>query len=123
MIEGDFRPPREAARDVPRALNAIVLKAMARDPGDRYPSPTVLAEDVEHWLADEPVAAWREPLARRLGRWARRHKPVLAGAAALLITAVVTLSIGLVLVRRAELRRGELPSRLGDGGAADNPDQ
>ena len=52
-------------------------------------------------MADEPVSAWREPLARRAARWARRHRTVVAGAAAvLLVAAVVGLSIGAVLINR-----------------------
>jgi tetratricopeptide (TPR) repeat protein len=59
-----------------------------------------LAADLEHWLADEPVAAYRDPLPARLGRWGRRHKPVVAGAAALLLTAVAALAISAVLIRQ-----------------------
>ena len=50
-------------------------------PDDRYPSVRALAEEIEHWLADEPVSAWREPRRRRLERWVRRHKPLVAGLA------------------------------------------
>ena len=41
---------------------------MALRPEDRYPSALALAADVELWLADEPVSAYREPIATRLGR-------------------------------------------------------
>jgi hypothetical protein len=34
---------------------------MATHPEDRYPTPRALADDLERWMADEPVAAWREP--------------------------------------------------------------
>ena len=61
---------------------------MALRPEDRYASPRALADDVEHWLADEPVSAYREPLAARLARWARRHRTAVAGAAALLVDGV-----------------------------------
>ena len=49
-------------RAIDPALEAICLKAMALRPEDRYASPVRLADDIEHWLADEPVSAWREPL-------------------------------------------------------------
>ena len=39
---------------------------MALRPEDRYASPRALADDVEHWLADEPVSAYREPWPERL---------------------------------------------------------
>ncbi len=63
--EGEFPPPREVRPDVPRALEAICLKAMALTPEDRYPTPRALADDLERWLADEPVSAWREPISVR----------------------------------------------------------
>jgi serine/threonine protein kinase/tetratricopeptide (TPR) repeat protein len=95
---GDFPPPRRVRRDVPPALEAVCMKAMALKPQDRYASVSDLAADVRNWLDDVPVAAWPEPLPVRLGRWARRHKPLVSGAAALLVTAVVLLAVGLVLL-------------------------
>jgi hypothetical protein len=56
------------------ALEAICLKAMALDPGQRYASPCRMADDIEHWLADEPTTAHRESWAHRLSRWSRRHR-------------------------------------------------
>jgi serine/threonine-protein kinase len=65
---GEFPPPRQVKRSVPAALEAICLKAMAREPAERYATARALAEDVQRWLADEPVSAWREPLGVRAGR-------------------------------------------------------
>src|SRR5262249_27251935 len=72
--------------------------AMAKKPENRYPSATDLARDVERWLADEPVAAYREPRTARLGRWARRHRPLVTAAAALLLTGLVALTAGGLLI-------------------------
>src|SRR5205807_255987 len=55
--QGDFLPPRQVKRDVPAALEAVCLKAMALRPPDRYATAKDLAEEVERWLADEPVSA------------------------------------------------------------------
>jgi WD40 repeat protein/serine/threonine protein kinase len=99
--KGDCPPPRAVDPGIPAPLEAITLKAMALAPRDRYGSALELAEELEHWLADEPVRAYPEPRRTRLARWARRHKPLVAGAAALLVTAVVALSLGLVLLGRA----------------------
>ena len=73
---------------------------MATDPAERYRTPRALADDVEHWLADEPVSAWREPLRRRLRRWGRRHRLLVTGLAATLLVAVAALAVGNVLVAR-----------------------
>ncbi len=91
--EGEFRPPRQRKTGVPPALEAICLKAMALKPEDRYPSARALAEDVERWLADEPVSAYREPWPVRLGRWSRRHRTAVAGVVAALAVAVVFLGV------------------------------
>ena len=58
----------------PRALEAICQKAMALRPDDRYATPLALADDIEHWLADEPVSAWPEPMTVKLRRFVTRHR-------------------------------------------------
>ncbi len=106
---GEFPRPRQVNPQVPAALEAVCLKAMAPRSADRYPTPLELAADVERWLADEPVAGFREPLTERLTRWGRRHRTVAAAIAALLITAVVGLSVGSLLLaeknRQVEVQR------------------
>ena len=99
---GEFPPPRQVKPDVPPAMEAICLTAMARQSGDRYDSCRSLADDLEHWLADEPVGVYVEPWAVRLGRWARRHRTIVASTAVLLITAVVGLTIGTILLKQAQ---------------------
>jgi serine/threonine-protein kinase len=101
---GEFPPPRQVAPSVDKALEAICLRAMAFRPADRYATPRSLAEDVERWMADEPVTAYRDRFPARAGRWARRHKPLVAGSAALLIAAVVGLTVATVLQGRANGR-------------------
>jgi eukaryotic-like serine/threonine-protein kinase len=89
----EFRSPGAIKSSVPRPLEAICLKAMAPQPGDRYTSPGSLAGDIEHWLADEPVSALREPWSTSLRRWARRHRTLVAAATASLLIAT-TLLVG-----------------------------
>jgi tetratricopeptide (TPR) repeat protein/tRNA A-37 threonylcarbamoyl transferase component Bud32 len=101
---GKVIPPRQRNQDVPRGLEAICLKAMARQREDRYGTALALADDVEHWLADEPVAAYREPGLARLRRWGRRHRPWVVGAIVLLVTATAALGIGLVAVNEQKNR-------------------
>jgi serine/threonine-protein kinase len=101
---GDFPPPRQVLATVPRALDAVCRKAMALKAAERYATPLALAADVERWLADEPVAGYREPWPSRLGRWARKHRALVASAVVLLTTAVVALAAGLLAVN-AERRR------------------
>jgi serine/threonine-protein kinase len=101
IIRGEFQPPRQVNASVPPALEAVCLKAMAPRAEGRYASPRALAGEIEHWLADEPVACHRESVTERLGRWARHHRPLVTGAAGLLLATTIGLLIGLVLLRRA----------------------
>jgi serine/threonine-protein kinase len=80
VSRGEFPRPREVNARVPPALEAVCLRAMAVRPEDRYPSARALAEEVEHWLADEPVAAYPEPLGLRARRWVGRHRTLVSGA-------------------------------------------
>jgi serine/threonine protein kinase len=90
IATGDTPRARAVEPSVPLALDAVCARAMARARDDRYQAASALADDVQRWLADEPVTAYREPLRVRLGRKLRRHKSLVAGAA------VVLLSVSLV---------------------------
>jgi serine/threonine-protein kinase len=92
--KGEFPPPRRLDPALDPALEAVFLKAMALQPDERYPTPRALAEDIEHWMADEPVAAWREPWSRRARRWERRHRTgVMAATSAVLVALAGMLSV------------------------------
>jgi len=95
VAKGQFAPPRQVNRLVPSALNAICLKAMALTPADRYSSARALANDVEHWLADEPVSALPDSPAQRVTRWTRRHRAV-ARAGAISLGAVTIMALAAV---------------------------
>ena len=98
---GEFPSPRAAPTPAarPGGAGGVCLKAMAPRPEDRYASPRALAEDVERWTADEPVAAWREPLGRRACRWAWRNRtPVTAAVVAVVVAAAGLLAVSVVQV-------------------------
>jgi tetratricopeptide (TPR) repeat protein len=89
---------REMKPWVPAGLRAICRKAMAVKPGDRYATAVALADDIDRFLADEPVAAWPDPWRVRLWRFVKRYRTAVAAAAVLLATTTVALAIGNVLV-------------------------
>ncbi len=101
MRAGDFRPPRQLDASIDPALEAVCLKAMALRPEDRYPSAREMAEDLERWMADEPVTAWREPWFRRARRWARRNRTAVSTAAAAVLVALLGTTVVLAVQAKA----------------------
>jgi tetratricopeptide (TPR) repeat protein/tRNA A-37 threonylcarbamoyl transferase component Bud32 len=84
-------PPRQVNPQVPRALEAVCLRALARRPQDRYATALELAQEVQRYLAGEPVAACSESFVARAWRWCRRHRTALGRSA------VAALVLGLAL--------------------------
>jgi eukaryotic-like serine/threonine-protein kinase len=102
VIEEDPLPPRRLSDRVPRDLETICLKAMAKEPARRYPSSSALAGDLRHWFNGEPIQARPVGLFERAYRWARRN-PRVAGLAAALILVFTAGFLGVVWQwRRAE---------------------
>jgi serine/threonine-protein kinase len=101
---GRFDPPRAVKHDVPKPLEAICLKAMARQPAERYASARQLADDVERYLADEPILAQPDSPVRRIGRWARKHRGLVASGGFALAAACASLAAGLLMLSEANLR-------------------
>jgi serine/threonine-protein kinase len=95
---------RDANPAVAPSLDAVCARAMARDRGDRYPRAEDLARDVERWLADEPVTAYREPLSARLWRRARRHRALVTSSAVLLAVGLLFVSVLAFLLEGARER-------------------
>ena len=102
VTQGEPPRPRQLEPGVPRDLETIVLKAIAREPAQRYATAAALAEDLQRYLEDRPIRARRISWAGRLLRWGRRNKAV----AALLMSVVVTLAVGFA-VSTAQWMRAE----------------
>jgi hypothetical protein len=68
----------------------------------RYASSRALSDDLDRWMADEPVTAWREPFSRRARRWARRNRTAAMSAAVALVAGMVGLSAVLAVQTKAK---------------------
>ncbi len=100
---GEFPEPRRRNPSIDPALEAVCLQAMALNPEARYASCRSLADDIERWMADEPVNAWREPLSRRASRWLIRHRTAVTAAGVALLVALVGMGSVLAVQTRANL--------------------
>ena len=104
VSNGEFNRPNSIRTDIPKKLEAICMKAMARDRGCRYPSAAALAQDIEHWLADEPVSASPDTLSERAMRFLRHHRTwVMSGMFALMVITAISV-LATMVVNRARNR-------------------
>lgn len=88
-------PPSARARDLPRELDWIFAKAVARSPDERYGSVSEFAADLRRMLAGEAVQAGPPTMAYRLRTFVRRHRLEVAAVAAVLLAMVVALVVSL----------------------------
>ena len=112
--------PAALSRTLRGDLDAIALRALRKDPEDRYPSARAMAEDVERHLRGEPVAARRGTVLYRARTFLRRHRWGVAAAAAFLVllagyAVTVTVQSGRV---RAALEEARVESRTSEQVAA-----
>lgn len=87
---------RGLVRELKGDLDTIVLKALKKNPAERYATADTLAQDLRHYLNSEPVDARRDSIVYRSAKFVRRNR--LPVAAAVLI--LVGLSVGLFAVNR-----------------------
>jgi WD40 repeat protein/serine/threonine protein kinase len=123
LAQEEPRPLRQHDRHIPRELETVVLKALAREPAERYSSAQELADDLLRFLEDRPILARRPGALHRVYKWAGRHQAAVAAALTTLVLAVVTLAVSTWLIDRAyreavwhqkqaEERERELPPHL-----------
>jgi serine/threonine protein kinase len=120
ITQEEPRRPRAVQPAVPRDLETIVLKAMAKDPAGRYATAQAIADDLGRFLDDRPILARRPGPMERSARWIRRHAAGLAIAVPLLAATVVALGIAFAVVvaknavivaKQAEIERAQADVR------------
>ncbi|MEM9589050.1 MAG: serine/threonine-protein kinase, partial [Planctomycetota bacterium] len=104
VIDGRIKPLMEVQPSVAPAIAAIAQKALSLKPIDRYATALELAEDVESFLADEAVTAYKEPWPSKWSRLARRHRSATR-------TAITSVILGSVLAGLSLLMLGVYATR------------
>jgi WD40 repeat protein/serine/threonine protein kinase len=104
----DPAAPRKLNRSVPAELETVVLKAMAKNPNERYATAQDLADDLGRFLRDEPIRAKRPTVLQRVRKWSRRHKSLVSMSVALLITVAIGSSVASLIFFDLARRNAEL---------------
>ncbi len=106
-------PPRSLSPHIPRDLETIVLKAMAREPEQRYRNASEMAGDLQRFLNREPITARRLGFMRRFVLWCKRE-PALASLTVALICSLIIGALAAEMGRQGEQRaREETNQQLG----------
>jgi serine/threonine protein kinase len=108
VVHDDPVPPRQLQRKIPRDLETICLKCLAKEPLKRYASAGELAEELRRFQAGEPVRAKPVPAWERTLRWAKRQP---AAAALLAVSLAAAVSLTGVALLLAKANRSERQQR------------
>jgi non-specific serine/threonine protein kinase/serine/threonine-protein kinase len=113
--QGHYAPLSEKQPEIPGELAAIVGKAMAPEPSQRYPTARELAEELRRFQAGQLVLSHRYSTGELVWRWGKRHRTVLLASAVFLAVAMVGGAIGLrkiVAERDRANREAEASNRV-----------
>jgi serine/threonine protein kinase len=102
-------PPRQLVDTIAPGLEAVCLKALRKERGERYSSALELAQEVQRHLADEPVTAYPERGVEWVERWFRKHRTWAAAAALSLLGICLVATIAALVIEGS--RRGEAQAR------------
>jgi WD40 repeat protein len=93
VLEREPEPPHALNRHVERDLETICLKCLAKEPSRRYGSALALAEDLERFVAGQPIAARPAGAVERCVKWVKR-RPAAAALVAVSVAAALSLLAG-----------------------------
>ncbi|HEX4972571.1 MAG TPA: protein kinase, partial [Steroidobacteraceae bacterium] len=116
VLSSDVRAPstvtREGgatARNLRGDLDTIVLKALKKEPGERYATAAAFADDLDRYLRGDPVVARPDSAGYRLRKFAIKHRLAVGAAAAVVLALAAGLAVASwqLRVARAEKKRAE----------------
>lgn len=105
------RSPRHWNRGIPPELETIVLKALSKNPADRYRSAAEFGADIQRYLEHKPILAQRPSLVDQIRKWSRRHPSVVIAGAILLFAIAVASLISNRLIALEQHRTEEALAR------------
>jgi WD40 repeat protein len=108
------KAPRRINKAIPAELETIVLKALEKNPADRYATAQDLAGDLERFLKDEPIRARRPTLWHKAKKWARRNRPVVWTAGLALAVLLVLAAVAAIVEAGRMTREKEAAKKAED---------
>ncbi|MFO0944329.1 MAG: protein kinase [Planctomycetota bacterium] len=118
VMEDDPRPPRAVRPEVPRDLEVICLKAMAKSPSRRYQTAREVSEDLRRFAEGQPILARPMGAFERTIRWCRRYPLAVSVLIAVLIGSGAGMwylsSLSEYFVRQTALESARLETRMID---------
>jgi WD40 repeat protein/serine/threonine protein kinase len=114
VVHDDPQPPRKLNPAVPRDLETICLKCLAKESARRYSTASALVDDLQRFLSGEPIRARPVPMWERAAKWAKRQRVV----AALLVAVALVTILGFTGVLW-QWRRAETDRQIAKGAQAD----
>ncbi len=112
VLQEEAEPLRKIAPSVPPDLETIITKCLEKDPARRYDSARALADDLDHWLEGEPIAARPAGWAYRTGKRLKKHR-VLVAVSAFACVALLLLGGAVLRTRWQAREKAELAQRFG----------
>ncbi|ADB18112.1 serine/threonine protein kinase [Pirellula staleyi DSM 6068] len=104
ILENEPRSLRSCERSIPKELETITLKALAKSPSDRYASAREMCDDLQRYLSDLPIRARKPTLLERVSKWGRRHRGIVIAAVSTLALLVAGLTIAVGMTASAYQR-------------------
>ncbi|MGI9516876.1 MAG: serine/threonine protein kinase, partial [Pirellulaceae bacterium] len=106
--------PRKVNASIPDDLETIVLKAISRNPSERYDTAKAMGEDLQRWLDHKPIVARRPTLVHRVSKWTRRNPAVMWSAIAILLVVIAALAFSNLYISGARATKAAALSRALD---------
>jgi tetratricopeptide (TPR) repeat protein len=112
----DCVPPSRLQPGLPRDLETVCVKCLAKDPSRRYPTALALADDLERFLQGRPILARPAPAGERFVKWVRRRPATAAGFGVACLAAAALLIGGVTyeVLLQSALERAQANERRAD---------
>ena len=96
--------PSDVVKGIPKGLEAICLKAMAREQRDRYLTASTIFRDLTNWLDDEPISVKRDTRMEKAWRWMRKNRSLATTIFLSIITLLIVLGASGMMLERAKVK-------------------